>query len=87
MTTKLPTELQELVKQKPTKVRLEDDQTNDVYVVIDEETHRKAMRALQEKEDHEAIAEGIRQMERGEGRPLSEVDADMRKKLNLPPRQ
>jgi hypothetical protein len=32
----------------------------------------------------EAVREGLRQMERGEGRPLEEVIEDMRKKHRLP---
>ena len=86
MTTKLPAELRQAIKQNPQEVRLEDEQTHAVYFVIDEETHRRAMRALQEKEDNDAIAEGLQQMENNEGRSLHEVNAAMQKDFGLPPR-
>ena len=87
MTTRLPDELRGPLQQNPNEVRLEDDRTNAVYFVIDEQTHRRAMKALKEKEDNDAIAEGLREMERGEGRPLAQVDAAMQKDFELPPRQ
>ena len=80
MTTKLPDELRQPLQQNPKEVRLVDDQTHAIYFVIDEETHRRAMRALKEQEDNDAIAEGLRQMETGEGRLLHEVDAAMQSK-------
>ena len=86
MTTKLPDELRQPLRQNPKEVRLEDDQTHAIYFVIDEETHRRAMRALKEQEDNDAIAEGLQQMETGEGRPLHEVDAAMQRDFELPPR-
>lgn len=86
MTTKLPDELREPLRQNPKEVRLEDEQTHAIYFVIDEETHRRAMRALKEEDDNAAVAEGLRQMERGEGRPLDEVDAAIQRDFDLPPR-
>ena len=75
MTTKLPDELRQPLQQNPKEVPLEDDQS-----------HRRAMRALKEQEDNDAIAEGLRQMEAGEGRPLHEVDAAMQRDFEPPPR-
>jgi hypothetical protein len=86
MTTKLPTELRQAIEQNPGILRLEDEQTHAVYFVIDEETHRRAMRALQEQEDHAAIRAGTEQMEAGQGRPVAEVDVDLRKEFGFPPR-
>ena len=86
MTTKLPEELRQPLRQSPKEVRLVDEQTQAVYFVMDEETHRRAMRALKEQEDNDAIAEGLQQMETGEGRPLHEVDAAMQRDFKLPPR-
>lgn len=85
MTTKLPAELREVIQQNPQQVRLEDEQTHAVYFVLDEETHRRAMRALKEQEDRASIARGVKQMEAGEGRTLAEADAAMRKELDFPP--
>ncbi|MCH8921622.1 MAG: hypothetical protein IIA67_00565 [Planctomycetes bacterium] len=86
MIMKLPDELREPLQQSPKEVRLVDDQTHAVYFVIDEETHRRAMRALKEQEDNDAIAEGLQQMEAGAGRPLREVDAAIQRDFELPPR-
>ena len=86
MTAKLPTELRQAIQDSPDGLRLEDDQTQAVYVVIDEETHRRAMRALREQEDHAAVREGIEQMEAGLGRPFAEVDAEIRRELGFRPR-
>ena len=84
MTTKLPDELRQPLQQNPKEVRLVDDQTHAIYFVIDEETHRRAMRALKEQEDNDAIAEDLQQMETGEGRPPHEVDAAMQRDFELP---
>jgi len=87
MNTKLPEELRQAIQEHPSGLRLEDQQTHMVYVLLDEETHRRAMRALREQEDLEAIGRGIAAMEAGEGRPLAEADAAMRKELGFPPRR
>ena len=63
-----------------------DPATNHVYVVVDSQTHRQAMAALRRQQDHEAIAEGLAQMEAGQGKPLHEVEAEMRAELGYPPR-
>lgn len=39
--------------------------TNRLYVVVDAETHQKAMDALQKRDDLEAIQAGIKDMEAG----------------------
>jgi len=60
--------------------------TNRLYVVVDDQVHRKAMEALRRQEDHDAIAEGIAQMKAGQGKPLHEVEAEMRAEFGYPPR-
>lgn len=60
--------------------------TQRLYVVVDDEVHRKAMEALRRQEDHDAIAGGIAQMESGQGKPLHEVEAEMRAEFGYPPR-
>jgi len=67
-------------------VPAEDDQTHKVYFIYTEDLHERAMRAMQEQEDHASIARGIEQMEAGEGRPLAEADVAMRNQLGFPPR-
>jgi hypothetical protein len=60
---------------------------NRVYVVVDGETQRQAMDALRRQRDRDAIANGIAQMEAGEGIPLEEAFEEIRANLNLPQRQ
>lgn len=64
--------------------------TNRTYFIVDGDTHRRAMDALQQKrrqENIDAIAEGITQMEAGEGQPLDEAFDEIRSNLQLRPRQ
>jgi hypothetical protein len=85
MTEKLPAQLRQAILQSPNQLRLEDEQTHAVYVVVDEETHQRAMRALQEQEDWAAVQQGLREREQGLGQPLAEVDAEIRKEFGFPP--
>ena len=85
MMTKLPAELRQAIRQNSAPLRLEDDQTHAVYVIIDEETHRRAMRALREQEDWQSVQRGLKQREQGLGQPLAEVDVAMRKEFGFPP--
>lgn len=61
-----------------------DPDSNRVYVIVDEELHRRARRALRAEEDRDAIAEGISQMEAGQGRPAEAVFEDLRNELGFP---
>lgn len=58
-----------------------DPGNNRTYVVVDAETHRQAMGALRRQRDREAIAEGIAQMEAGQGIPLEEAREQTRQHL------
>ena len=86
MTTKLPDELRQPLKQNPKEVRLEDDQTHAIYFVIDEETHRRAMRALREQEDWNSVQRGLADRQQGNELPIAQADAAIRKELGFPPR-
>ena len=86
MHTELPAELREAIRQNPNEVRLKDEQTHAVYVLVDEETHRRAMRALQEQEDWQAIEQGLNEREQGLGQTRAEVDAEIRDEFGFPPR-
>lgn len=65
---------------------MEDAQTRQRYVLVDQGLHERAMQALQQQEDREAIQAGIRDMEAGNVVPFEEVDARIRAKLGVPPR-
>ena len=88
MTPKLNDDLQrEVDAHAGQPIKVEHPGTHKVYVIVDNETHERAMRALREREDLASIARGIEQMEAGEGRPLAEADSAMRKELGFPPCQ
>ena len=88
MTPKLNKELSDALHASENgEVQAIDPATNKVYVVVEGEVHRKAMDALRRQKDHDAIAEGIAQMEAGEGKPLDEAFEDVREKLGFPERQ
>jgi predicted transcriptional regulator len=64
-----------------------DPSTNRTYVIVDSEIHRRAMEALRRQQDLDAIAEGIAQIEAGQGKPLDEVFAGLRSRLGFPTTQ
>jgi hypothetical protein len=87
MTPKLTEEQRQAIRAGRGKpVPVEDEQTHAVYVLVDQETHRRAVVALRQQEDLAAIQEGITQMEAGQGQPLAEVDAEIRKEFGFSPR-
>ena len=47
------------------ELRVVDPSTQRVYVLVDDETHTRAMEALRKREDHRAIQAGIEDMEAG----------------------
>lgn len=67
-------------------VPVEDEQTHTVYVLIDQETHRRAVEALRQQEDLDAIQAGINAMEAGRTIPLAEADTQIRQELGFRPR-
>lgn len=82
MTPNLPKELSDALHSSSDSKSLEivDPSDNRIYFIVDDETHKKAMQALREQEDLEAIQEGIDQANRGETMPIEEFDARMRSK-------
>ena len=88
MTARLSDDLQrEVDAHAGQPIKVEHPLTHEVYVIVDNDTHERAMKALREQEDLASIARGIEQMEAGEGRPLAKADSGMRKELGFPPRQ
>ncbi|MEQ8791956.1 MAG: hypothetical protein RIC55_37210 [Pirellulaceae bacterium] len=61
-----------------------DPDTQRTYMIVDSDIHRRAMEALRRQQDHDAIAEGLAEMEAGHGKPLDEAFADMRSRLGFP---
>ena len=62
-----------------------DPETRRRYVIVDSETHRRAMEELRRQQDQNAIAEGLLQMEAGEGEPLTDAFAKIRNRLGFLP--
>ena len=82
MTAKLSNDLQKAVDAHVGQpIKVEHPGTHAVYFLIDEETHRRAMRALQEQEDWQSVQRGLAERERALGQPLAEVDVEIRGKL------
>jgi hypothetical protein len=58
-----------------------DPDTQRTYFLVDSETHRQAMDALRRQQDRDAIAEGLAQMDAGQGKPLDQAFSDVRSRL------
>ncbi len=68
------------------RLEVVDPETNRVYLIVDEETHRRAMQALRAQQDCEAVAEGVSQMNAGEGKPVEQAFEEIRTRLGFPDR-
>lgn len=64
-----------------------DPETSRVYVIVDGDTHRRAMEALNREQDRFAIGEGLAQMQAGDGLPLDDAFDAMRVRLGFPPKR
>ena len=88
MTAKLTKELAAALHATgESELEVVDPDTQRIYFVVDAEIHRKAMDALRRQQDRDAIAQGIAEMEAGEGIALDEAFADIRGNLGLRQRQ
>ena len=88
MTVKLSQELADALRANSDDALEVIDPSNDrVYFLVDGDTHRRAMDALQCQLDRKAIAEGLAQMEAGEGKPIDAAFENMRVNLGFPQRQ
>jgi predicted transcriptional regulator len=79
--TSLTEEQREALALQPDGIEVEDPETRKVYVLADAELHRRALEALANQEDREAIQAGIADMEAGRVLPFEEVDRRIRAKL------
>jgi predicted transcriptional regulator len=87
MTPKLSEEQRQALRDHPSgPILVEDEQTRQRYVLIDQGLHDRAMQALRHQEDLAAIQAGITDMEAGSVVAFEEVDARIRAKLGIPPR-
>ena len=87
MTAKLNDDLQkEIDAHAGQPVTVEHPGTQKVYVIVDQETHQRAMDALRKQEDLDAIQAGIDAMEAGHTIPVAEVDERIRQEFGFRPR-
>jgi predicted transcriptional regulator len=89
MTPKLTNEMRQAIRQNPGRpISVEDDETHKIYVLVDQSTHERAMRALaHEEEDLAAVQAGLDAAATGEVSPLDEADQRIRDRLGFPPRR
>lgn len=82
MTAKLTKELAAALKATgETELEVVDPDTQRTYFLVDSETHRRAMEALRRQQDRDAIAQGIAEMEAGEGMSVNEARQLARERL------
>jgi hypothetical protein len=82
MITKLNQELVDaLLAAGESELEVVDPNSQRTYFVVDAETHRQAKEALLRQRDREAIAQGIAEMEAGEGIPVDEARKLTRERL------
>jgi hypothetical protein len=63
------------------ELEIVDPDTQRTYILVDSDTHRRAMEALRRQQDRDAIAQGIAEMEAGEGMPVDEARKLTRERL------
>jgi predicted transcriptional regulator len=85
MTPKLSEDQRQALRDHPGgPIPVEDEQTQQRYVLVDQGLHDRAMRALKQQDDLAAIQAGITDMEAGNVVAFEEVDARIRAKLAMP---
>lgn len=87
MAAKLSKELSDAIQASGDEsLEVIDPQSNRSYFIMDDDTYQRALKALRQQVDHDAIAAGIAEMEAGEGQPIDEAFAQLRAKAGFPPR-
>ena len=82
MTAKLTKELAAALHATgDSELEVVDPETERTYFLVDSDTHRQAMEALRRQQDRDAIAQGIAEMEAGDG--ISVEDARNRTRESL----
>jgi hypothetical protein len=80
MTLKLTNEQRDAIKRGRCPVPVEDEQTHEVYFLVDKAT----LETLRQDADRQAIREGIADMEAGRVVTLEELDARIQARLRRP---
>ena len=82
MTPKLNDELRQALQEQGGTVKVQDDQTHQMYVLTESGFFKRAVQALQEQEDHAAIQAGIDAMEKGKVLTLDDLDRRIQSRLS-----
>lgn len=80
MTPKLTNEQRDAIKRDRCPVPVEDEQTHEVYFLVDQGT----LETLRQNADRQAIRQGIAEMEAGRVVTLEELDARIQARLRRP---
>jgi len=80
MTLKLTNEQRDAIKRDQCPVPVEDEQTHEVYFLVDKAT----LETLRQDAERQAIREGIADMEAGRVVTLEELDARIQARLRRP---
>jgi hypothetical protein len=80
---KLTKEQRIALQKNPEGVSCEDTTTDRVYVLVEEQIHRRAMHALKQQQDLDAIRRGVAQMEVGGGMPIQEARVQLAQELGF----
>jgi len=80
---KLSDEQREALEQSPDGISFEDTISRRTYVLVEEEVHRRAMEALKQQLDLEAIRRGVAQMEASGGMPVEDARRQLAQELGF----
>jgi predicted transcriptional regulator len=83
MVPKLTAEQREALRQGEGPIAVEDEQTHQVYFIVD----RSTLEALRKEQDVAAIREGLADVNAGRVTPLRDSIARIRQQLGLPQRE
>ena len=87
MTPRLTDEQRQAIHLRPGQpIPVVDEQSSTSYVLIDKETHERAIAALRLQEEIVAIQQGLNAAAEGRESTLQDADAHIRKELGFPPR-
>ena len=83
MIVMLPKEITDELHAARGELRVTDPSTSRVYVLMDDETHHRALHALRMQEDWQAIQEGAAQAARGETVSINEAKAKLNRQFGF----
>jgi hypothetical protein len=82
MTAKLTKELAAALHATgDSELEVVDPETERTYFLVDSDTHRQAMEALRRQQDRDAIAQGVAELEAGEGISVEDARKLARERL------